>query len=155
MDFKEIVYRDINTREPKEEVKIVKTGQRHAIKVSDIFAKRINYQPQTVSTKNLIVKETDRIAIFANEYIPNHFPAGEWVSYKLTVNGRDYKISPINSHREEAKIIKYAKYDDGEPHAIVIKEVIKEAFLTITINTPNSFETPFVSNLKVVTGKES
>lgn len=153
MSFKDIVYSEVNTKAPVSTIREISSARRHVIKVGGILSERTTYSTRKSKTKNLVSAPTDRIAIFANEYIPSHFANEEWVTYKLTVNGQAYDITPLNSHKPGIKIVKYATFKDDEPHAIILDEPIKEAYLTITLRSPNPYETPFVSNLKVVTGK--
>jgi hypothetical protein len=152
-NFKDIAYQDINTKSAVSTIRDVPSARRHALKIGRIKAEAAAYENRKSKSKNLVAAPTDRIAIFANEYIPNHFSEDNWVSYTMSVNGKDYSISPLNSNKPGVKIIKYSKFKDSEPHAIILDEPIKEAYLTIMIKTPNAIETPFVSNLKVITGK--
>lgn len=153
MKFRDIVYSEVKTKAPVSTIRHINSARRHAIKVNNIVSEKTTYASRTSKTKNLVTGSTDRIAIFANEYIPNHFADKEWVSYKLCVNGIDYNIVPLNSNRPGIKVIKYSSFKEDEPYAVILNEPIKEAYLTITVRTPNSQETPYVSNLKVVTGK--
>lgn len=153
MKFRDIVYSEVETKPAVSTIRHINSARRHVIKVSNIVAERTAYSTRKSKTKNLVTAPTDRIAIFANEYIPNHFTESDWVTYKLTVNGVTYDIVPLNSNRPGTKVIKYSTFKDDEPYSIILDEPIKEAYLTINIRTPNSYETPFVSNLKVVTGK--
>lgn len=153
MNFRDIAYSEVKTKAAVSTIRHIKSARRHVVKVSNILAEKTNYSTRKSKTKNLVTAPTDRIAIFANEYIPNHFADSEWVTYVLEVNGVSYDIVPLNSNRPGAKVIKYSVFKDDEPYSIILDEPIKEAYLTITVRTPNSYETPYVSNLKVVTGK--
>lgn len=153
LNFRDIVYSEVNTKAAVSTIREIASARRHVVKVGGILAERTNYTTRKTKSKNLVSAPTDRIAIFANEYIPNHFTDEDWVTYKLTVNGQVYDVSPLNSNKPGIKIVKYSTFKDDEPHAIILDEPIKEAYLTITVRSPNSYETPFVSNLKVITGK--
>ncbi|MGG2085326.1 hypothetical protein [Lysinibacillus pakistanensis] len=153
MNFRDIVYGEVNTKTAVSTIRSISSGRRHVIKINRIAAEKTNYLSRRARTKNLISSPTDRIAIFANEYVPNHFTDEEWIKYSLLINGKTYDIIPLNSNKPGVKIIKYSKYKDGESHAIILDEPIKEAYLTISIITPDPYETPYLSNLKVVSGK--
>ena len=105
-----------------------------------------------ITTNNLIKKPAKSIAIFANEYIPQHFPKGEYIYYTLTVNGIDYKITPINIDRNGTKIIKTSDFDISSNYSIYIGEEIKTAYLTIKMRSISKYETPFLKNIKVLLG---
>ena len=137
-------------------VRKISSARRHVVKVSNIVAEKTKYTKRRSRTKNLTELATDRIAIFANEYVPSHFSEStEWISYTLEVNGITYDIVPLNSHKPGIKIIKYSLFKEDESHVLYLDEPIKEAYLTISIKTPNNSETPYVSNLKVVTGQSA
>lgn len=153
LNFRDNIYSEVKTKKAVSTIRSISSGRRHVIKISNIAAEKTNYLSKRAKTKNLISAPTDRIAIFANEYIPNHFTNEEWIKYSLLINGKSYDIVPLNSNKPGVKIIKYSKFKDGESHAIILEEPIKEAYLTITIITPDPNETPYLSNLKVVSGK--
>lgn len=153
MDFRDIVYGEVKTKAVVSTIRHISSARRHVIKISRIATEKTNYTSRRSKTKNLVTASTDRIAIFANEYIPSHFSNEDWIKYSLMINGKPYDIVPLNSNKPGVKVIKYSKFKDDEPHAIILDEPIKKAYLTITIVTPDPSETPYLSNLKVVTGK--
>jgi hypothetical protein len=131
----------------------VPTAKRHVIKINDMAAFKNQYKTKNVIKSNqLLTTSTKAIAVFCNEYIPDHFPDKVYVNYILTVNGIDYEIIPINISRDGKKIIKTSEYQLDSDSTIYINEEIKTAYLTIIINTPTVNETPFISNIKILTG---
>jgi hypothetical protein len=131
------------------------TAKRHVIKLNDITAVRNKYQANNIiKTKQLLSGSTNSIAIFCNEYIPDHFPVGTYLEYILTVNGMDYHMVPINSNRNGKKIIRKTDYVTSLDSVAYINEDIKSVYLTIVITAPNDAETPYISNLKLLIGGE-
>ena len=133
----------------------VETGRRHAIKINDVTLERNVYKsPSVIKTGNLITgKAAKSIAVFCNEYIPEHFKKEDvYVKYVFTINGEDIEVVPINSHRNGIKRIKTSDYDLDSDYIEYINQPITSAYLTITITTPNQYESPFISNLKVMIG---
>lgn len=163
-DNKNNINIDFSTQEVKEqdsyqltkEIVTVKTGKRHAIKINDINAyKNIYETTNTIKTNNLIKTEARSIAIFCNEYIPPHFTKGIYIQYFLTINGTSIEIVPVNSDRNGIKIIKTSDYDLNSDYVHYTNQKIKSAYLTIIIKTPNQYESPFISNLKVLVGDKN
>lgn len=132
----------------------VETGRRHAIKINDVTLEHNVYKsPSVIKTGNLITgKPAKSIAVFCNEYIPEHFKEGVYIKYVLTINGEDTEVVPINSHHNGIKRIKTSDYDLDSDYIKYINQPITSAYLTITITTPNQYESPFISNLKVMMG---
>lgn len=156
IDFTESPTANISNYKTETIVKQVKTGKRHVIKVNDINLYRNKYAAKSkITTKNLITNPARSIAIFCNEYIPTHFPEGKYIQYYFTINGTNYEVVPINSDREGIKIIKVSDYDFKSEYVKYINQKIISAYLTIIINTPNDYETPFISDLKVLVGDKN
>lgn len=107
-----------------------------------------------MQTQELVGDPVESIAIFASEYIPSFFPDNEeYIKYTLSVNGIDYNIVPINSNREGTKVIRFSDITSSDLYVEYVKESIKTAKLTITINTSDGTSTPYISNLKICYGK--
>lgn len=154
MDFKEVAYSDIETKDLNKKIVEVKSARRHVVKVNNLEAeKNIFKNKSTMKTENLISSPVESIGIFCSEYIPNHFPDKKYIKYILNINGKDHEIEPVNSHRRGVKILKYDIFKQKLPSVELLNEEIKSAYLTIVIETPNNKETPFISDFKVLTSK--
>ena len=141
---------DISTKKEEYKIHELTSAKRYAIKINEITAEKNSYsRKSTMVSKQLINNPTESIGFFCSEYIPNHFPSKKYISYILNVNGIDYNVEPINSHRPGKKIIK-SSIEAHRDNSIYIGEQIREAYLKITIETPNSNETPFISNIKIL-----
>lgn len=133
---------------------ILPNVKRHVISIYDITAYSGTFKNGFVKTGELVSVPCDSIGIFALEYIPEHFSNDKnYVEYVLTVNGIDYDVIPINSHKNEIKAIKCVDYSVDNSYVKHIAESIKSASLKIKINTMQNGETPYVSNLKICYGK--
>lgn len=153
MNFKDIPYVDNANIKQEEDVFIVNNAKRHVIRINNITAKRKKYNKSTViKSKELITRPVKSIALFCSEYIPVHFPEDKYFTYVFTINGKDYEVEPINSHRPGNKVIKVATVEQNEAWNLYIDEEIKSAFLTITIKTPSEIESPFLSDIKILYG---
>lgn len=75
------------------------------------------------------------------------------VHYILTVNGVDYDVVPINSHKSGIKVIRYTNYSITDDYVQHVSEPIKSAKLTVKINTPDLSYSPYVSDIKICIGK--
>jgi len=156
IDFKEENIKDIEGLQTKKEIVKLNTAKRHAIKINDIQLEKNIYNAESIiKTNNLISNPARSIAIFCNEYVPEHFSAGKWIRYYLTVNGQDFEVVPINSNNNGVKIIKTSDLDLSSDYVQYINQKIKTAYLTIRISTPNKYETPFISNLKILVGDKN
>ena len=153
IDFKESNVSNIENYTMNKTIHKANSAKRHVIKINDIELSRNVYKiKNTIKSKNLITTQARSIAIFCNEYIPEHFPNGKYIEYHLTINGVNYEIEPINSNRNGIKIIKVSDYDFNSDYVEYINEKITTAYLTIIIKTPNNYETPFLSDLKIMVG---
>lgn len=154
MSLKKIAYGTFNKANLQEEVVPVDTAKRHVIKINGIKASQESYRKEShIKSKELIEVPVDSIAIFTNEYIPEHFPAGSYIEYTMTVNGKDYRIEPVNSHRSGIKILKKSSLQKDSHYVANIGEEIKSAFLTVVLKSSGQFETPRVSGIKILYGK--
>lgn len=133
---------------------MLQTARRSVIKISDIIAERHVYADKSIiKTTNLVPYPTKAIGLYVEEYIPSHFPAQDYLTYILNVNDAEYTIVPINSQRDGLKIIKYSDVPIDKYYAVYINEPIQTAYLTIKITTPNQYETPYISQMKLLLGE--
>lgn len=148
-------YLDTDTTDPIEKIIILDEVKRHVIRINDLSVITGNYSNGTkLQTDELISNPVESIAIFVNEYIPSYFPSNqEYIQYILTINGIDYDIVPINSNKEGIKVIRSSTLMSLDDYAKHINESIKSAKLTIVINTPDQYTTPYISNVKICYGK--
>lgn len=121
------------------------------ISIDGIVADATTYKNAEIRAKDLITTPVDSIAIFANEYVPPHFVDNEYFEYVLTVNGIDYPIVPINSTKQGTKIIRRGV--ENSDYVTSIKETIKSAELKVIIKSTDGSSTPYLSNLKICTGR--
>lgn len=154
MDFKDVVFSPINTTgEGTKKLYQSQDIERQAIRINSISAERSEYDvSRTIQSKELIKGETDRIAVYAKEYIPAHFENQNCIQYFLTINGEQHQIEPINSHRNGIKIVKSSSYIADDVYTLNINESIKSAILEIRMSTEDPRETPYISNLKIIEG---
>lgn len=131
----------------------VKKSNNNDIVIDNIIVDGSEYGMATIEKSSIISNPVESIAVFANEYIPSHFLSENYIEYILTVNGIDYKIVPINSHKPGIKVIRFANYSDNNDYTIHINETIKSAKIKIIIRTTKNNETPYLSNLKLCIGK--
>lgn len=153
-----IAFKNIDTTNPsspKETIVNIDSAKRHIVRINNIEARVGKFSKNTtMTTKDFIISPVDSISIFANEYVPEHFPSASYFKYILNVNGVDYEVIPINSQRKGIKIIKTSDYSLADTSIKHINESIKSASLTVVIVSPNEAETPYLSNVKVCLGKE-
>lgn len=156
IDFKEDPIKEVAGLQTQKEIVQLNTAKRHVIKVNDIMLEKNVYNSESIiKTNNLITSPARSIAIFCNEYVPEHFTAEAWIKYYLSVNGQDFEIVPINANRNGVKIIKTSDLDLKSDYVRYVNQKIKTAYLTIRLSTPNKYETPFLSNLKVLVGDKN
>lgn len=141
------------------------TTKKSIVKLSNAFRKRIRinelnaiagkFSTGTIEVNKIITTPVKSIAIFANEFTPGFITSSEnLITYKLTVNGNEYDVVPLNSNKKGVKVIRFGASSLNDIYAKSINETIKSASLKITIDTPDSCTTPFLSNLKVCLGEE-
>lgn len=154
IDFKKIAYSDTETNQPYQRIVPINTARRYAIRLNNIEAKKNEYEgATTIVSRDLIRVPVDSIALFCSEYVPPHFPNNKYVTYIMTINGVDYEIEPINSHRSGKKIIRHSDLGADQPYAIYTKESIKSAILTVVIKSAGTTESPVLSNIKILYGR--
>lgn len=153
INFQDITATEIKTYDIKQELTVLKTAKRHAVKINNIVGQQNTYSlTNSCKSRELITEPVKNIAVFCNEYVPAHFPDSNYFKYILTINGVDHEVVPINSNRNGKKVIRTTDYSMPSDYVEYINEDIKSAFLSITINLPNNKETTYISNLKVLIG---
>lgn len=152
-----IAFKNVDTSDassPRTTTVVLDSARRHVIRINNIQARSGSFATETsMNTNELIDTPVESIAVFANEYVPDHFPQGTYFQYVLNVNGVDYDIVPINSHRNGIKVIRTSDYSAADDYVKHISESIKTASLTVVVNAPNSVETPYLSNVKICYGR--
>lgn len=133
--------------------------KRKKIRINNIKLYSSDYTTADIVTDNILAAGSmDKIAVFASEYVPDHF-TGQCVKYYLIVNGVEYEVVPVNNKRNDAiSIIKYSEVGDALNTVTgtkLIDETIKSAKLRITIKDFNGGETPYVSNIKLLLAKDT
>lgn len=132
---------------------LVKSARRHVIKINEITAHLYTYPTKSqIQTHELLNQNMYAISIFCNVYVPQGL-GDDAVKFTLTINGIDYEVVPINSHKNGTKIIRFSTGNASSPYTERIGEVIKSARLTI-IFTNTSKIAPRINNLKVLFGGE-
>lgn len=132
----------------------VESAKRNVIKINDISSEQNIYkQSSYIRTNNLLTYPVKSVAIAAIEYIPEHFSNKNCFTYILTVNGQDFEVVPINLQKNGVKVIKTSEIQIDTYYSKYVNEPITSAILTIKINTPNTSESPFVSNIKLLAGE--
>jgi hypothetical protein len=152
-----IAFKHLDTTDatnPKEKLINIESAKRHAVRINNMEVRSGKFAKKTVlQTAELVTSPVNSISIFANEYVPEHFPAGSYFKYVLNINGIDYEVTPINSQKAGVKIIKTSNYSLIDESIKRVDESIKSASLTVVISAPNEAETPYLSNVKVCFGK--
>lgn len=155
LEFKDVVQKDVETTGIKGyKTYTPKNVQRQVIRIDDIQAvKREYHSKRKILSKELINSPTDRVALFANVHIPNHFRNQDCIQFYLHVNGVRIQVEPINSNKEGTKIIKQNTFIEDNAYVYTVGELIKSVKLEVTMETEDAGETPYVSNIKLVQGR--
>ena len=131
----------------------VDSAKRSVIKINDISAYNKRYNTRTIiKSEELITAPSYSIGFFANVYMPESLH-DDSIEFRLTINGIDYNVMPMNSHSSGIKIIRFSGGKSNTVSTEIINEVITSAYLTIMM-TGTADATPFVNNIKVLTGGE-
>lgn len=156
MEFKDIIYNDINT-DGVEKEKIYESSniQRQAIKINRVEGHTNTYvSSHSFMSKDLVTEPTDRIALFCNYLIPASFTDRNVIHFVFHINGESIPVVPVNSNKSGIKIIKQSEYLKGEDYEHIIQESIKSARLEIIMETQDRESSPMVSNVKILFGSE-
>lgn len=153
IDFKEIAAQELNSYKVNKKLVTIGSAKRHVIKINNIKAEGSVYkQTNSFKSRELISTPVKSIALFCNEYVPEHFSDSDCFKYIFTINGVDHEVVPINSDKNGKKIIRTTDYSSPSEYVIYLNEEIKSAFLSIIIKTPSTNDTPYISNLKILIG---
>ena len=121
--------------------------------INDISVYRKKYNTKTViKTEELISAPSYSIGLFANVYMPESLP-DDSIDFFLTINGQEYEVVPMNSHTNGTKIIRFSGGKSNTAYTELITERITSAYLTIAMYGTAEL-TPFISNIKILTGGE-
>ena len=136
-------------------VEKVDSAKRHVVKINNINAYKNKYGKGMMLSNELIDTPINTIALYCNEYINDDYTINNNVSYFLIINGTEYEIKPINSHRDGKKIARMSTQSYKSDHIIYLNENIKSAKLKIVINSANQNVTPYISDIKILVGGSS
>nr|DAK26741.1 MAG TPA: hypothetical protein [Caudoviricetes sp.] len=128
-------------------------SEKQIITLDGISIAGSSYGEGIITKTGFITSPVESISVYANEYIPSHFISDKYIEYILTINGKDYEIVPLNSHKPGIKVIRFANYSNENNYTEHLNETIKTAKLKVIIHVSRNGETPFVSNLKICLGK--
>lgn len=150
----ELAYSKVFYKDDSIVKKIVKveSANRHIIKLNDISLYKNTYKKGMILSKELITTPVKSIAIYCNEYINKDYSIKNAVNYYLILNGKEYKVEPINSNRDGKKIAKMSSQAYESEYAIYLNEKIKSAKLKIVANVANTNITPYISDIKILIG---
>lgn len=133
--------------------------KRKKIRINNIKLYTSAYESTSITTNNILAAGSmDKIALFASEYVPDHF-TDSGIKYYLIINGTEYEVVPVNRKRNDAiSVIKYSEVTDAfntVSGTKLIDETIKSAVLRITIDDFAGRETPYISNIKLLLAKDT
>lgn len=128
--------------------------RRHVIPINDIEAGKAIFSgsARMVSKELITDNEVSVIALHCNTFIPKGLTSSS-IKYILTVNGKDYEISPVNSHANKPKIIRFSSGTMRNNYTEYLNEKIKSAKLTIIMSGKSDI-TPYINNIKILIGDE-
>lgn len=131
---------------------------RKAIIINDIKLYSAEYKQANIKSGEMLeYGSIDKIGLFVNEYIPDHFHEDTYIKYWLIINGTEYEIVPLNSLKNGIKIIKHNEDTNIDINNYIkrISETIKSVRVKILIKSFNRKETPYISNIKLCIGKDA
>lgn len=147
-------FADEESEKVTEKIVLAKKSKRHVIKINDISAYRNKYSRGSLITDNIIDDPVTCVSLLSNEYMQEEYTAKGCISYFLIVNGIEYEVTPLNSHAEGIKMIKKSTNNYNENSIVSISEDIKNVKLKIVLDSPNVNVTPYLSDVKILIGKE-
>lgn len=143
----------VETYEVDEVTTIIKSGQRHVIKINEVKAYYYQYSPKCkMQSVELVGSEVYAVSLFANVYVPKGL-TDDSVKFILTINGYDFEVVPINSHLNGTKIIRFSTGNSSNPYTERIGEKIKSAYLTVAFTNETRLA-PRINNIKILLGGE-
>ena len=143
-----------NEDEPESTIQLLENIIRKVISINSIDAfYAVRQDNSTMQSRQLVSEQYNRIAVFANEYIPDNYDRTvDYIQYTLYVNGQPYQVEPINSDKTGTKLLSYTDYQYKNENVVYLEEPIKSAQLVITIKTGDTYSTPYVGNVKICLG---
>ena len=71
-------------------------GHRAAVGIRDITLLKVVYTNESIiqSTKREFSGPVSKIGLFVDEYIPEHWGAGNWITYFISTDGTEWKAIP-------------------------------------------------------------
>lgn len=131
---------------------VVKSAKRHAIKINDVSAVSNVYKTSSYFKTGELINNNKfySVALFLNVYMPAELSSDN-VEFIFTINGLDYKVSPVNYDGPGSKIFRYSQGKSLAEYTTLLDEPIKSLYLTVKINGTTEF-TPFIGNVKVLLG---
>lgn len=131
---------------------VVKSAKRHVIKLNDVSAVYNKYKTNSYFKTGELIADGKyySVGLFLNAYIPLDL-GSDSVEFIFTINGIDYKVSPVNSELTGHKIFRYSQGKSLAEYTQLLSEPIKSLYLTVKINSTTEF-TPFIGNIKVLLG---
>ena len=147
-------YADTSTGTPIKKIRKLNNAVRKVIQLYGITAYYNTYKDSVMITDNLApVIGCNKVAIFANEYIPEYFSGNkDYIEYELIINGETYQVEPINSNKSGTKMISYSEYKYENTNALFLNEKIKTLQLRVKFNIENEHSTAYLGNLKLCIG---
>lgn len=137
----------------KHKIVPVPSAKRYVVRLNEVQLSRNVYESKShFKTGNLLKYPVSAVAIYANDYIPSHFKEDKYITYILTVNGKDYEVSPINTQMNQTKIIKTSEVPLDNWHNLYISEPIQDVRLTVIFKCPSVYESPYVSRIRLLVG---
>ena len=147
---------------------ILNNTQRYCIRINSIQAYRKEYNNSfTIVTDNLIESANYDIcaaALFVNEYVPNlqstQDSAHKYLQYYMIVNDKEYEIIPINRNVNyndggNIKIIRASDNLNASKYTEYISDNIKSLKLKIVMNSIDKYNSPYISNVKILRGENN
>lgn len=141
-----------------DEVMEYKNTRRKRVKINNIKLYSGEYSDGTIISDNLLKSgSVDKVGLFVNEYIPEHFSDQSYIKYSLIVNGTEYEITPVNSQKNGIKLIKFSEKNEinAQDYTTCVSETIKDIKIKISISPYQNDETPYISNMKLCLGKDT
>lgn len=145
--------------EDETDITLYPNTRRKKIRINTVKLYNSNYTDTSVTSEELLeAGSVDKIGLFVNQYIPDHFFSDtEYITYYLIINGTEHQVVPVNSSADGIKLIKFSESEDStiaQNYVENITETIKSAQIKINIKTYNNTESPYISNIKLCLGKE-
>ena len=132
---------------------VISSAKRHVIKINEVSAGVKQYKPKSqMQSGELISEEVYAISLFANVYIPEGL-TDDAVKFLFTINGIDFEVVPINSHKNGTKVIRFSTGAANSPYTQRMGEKIKSASLNVVF-TNDVKSTPYINNVKILLGGE-